>query len=117
MVKRVKPSILVGVSTQKEAFTEEVTSRSLLIEAQADPLWRRQIVRGMAKSCDHPIILPLSNPTKLTEVTPENVEKWTDGKGLCAAGSPFDPIKKGGKDFPVGEANNVRRLYLLLPHC
>ena len=127
VVKRVKPTVLVGVSTQKEAFTEEVSSFTSPSRAELTPLGvRRQIIREMAKNCDHPIVFPLSNPTKLTEVTPENVEKWTEGKGHCAAGSPFDPvscpapkerenrahlppsqIKKGDKEYPVGEANNA----------
>lgn len=90
VVKRVKPTILIGTSTHAGAFTEEV-------------------VREMAKHTDRPVILPLSNPTRLCEVKPEDATKWSDGKALMATGSPFDPVPIPGKDkkYVVAECNNV----------
>lgn len=73
VVKNVKPTILIGCSTQPGAFTEE-------------------IVKEMAKHVEHPIIFPLSNPTRLHEATPNDVLKWTDGKAIVATGSPFEPV-------------------------
>lgn len=81
VVKRVKPTVLIGCSTQAGAFTEEV-------------------VREMAKHTDRPIIFPLSNPSRLHEVKPQDATDWTDGKALLATGSPFKPCKlPNGKEY------------------
>lgn len=92
-VKHVKPNVLIGTSTQPKSFTEE-------------------IVKEMAKHTDRPIILPLSNPTRLHEAIPSDLLKWTNGKALVATGSPFDPVKgpwgKNGEEIEieVAECNN-----------
>jgi malate dehydrogenase (oxaloacetate-decarboxylating) len=81
VVKQVKPTILIGCSTNAGAFTEEV-------------------VREMAKGTKRPIIFPLSNPSRLVEVDPQDANNWTDGKALLATGSPFPPCKMpNGKDY------------------
>ncbi|KAI0126820.1 hypothetical protein BJ170DRAFT_630161 [Xylariales sp. AK1849] len=93
VVKQVKPNVLIGTSTKPKSFTEE-------------------IVKEMAKHTERPIILPLSNPTKLHEAVPEDLLKWTDGKALVATGSPFDPVKgpwgADGKEIKIeaAECNN-----------
>lgn len=81
VVKKVRPTVLIGCSTKAGAFTE-------------------QVVKEMGKGTDRPIILPLSNPSRLHEVTPENATEWTDGRALIATGSPFPPCKMpNGKDY------------------
>src|SRR5258708_14171020 len=60
-VKKIRPTVLIGCSTHAGAFTEEV-------------------VREMAKTTDRPIILPLSNPSRLVEVDPTKANDWTNGK-------------------------------------
>ncbi|KAG7293668.1 hypothetical protein NEMBOFW57_003723 [Staphylotrichum longicolle] len=93
VVKEVKPNVLIGTSTVPKSFTEE-------------------IVRAMAEHVDRPIILPLSNPTKLHEAVPADLLSWTDGKALVATGSPFKPVKgpwgSDGKEvkIEVAECNN-----------
>lgn len=93
VINEVKPNVLVGTSTVPKAFAED-------------------IVRAMAEHVDRPIILPLSNPTKLHEAVPADILAWTDGKALVATGSPFKPVKgpwgQDGKEveIEVAECNN-----------
>ncbi|KAL2844787.1 hypothetical protein BJY01DRAFT_214654 [Aspergillus pseudoustus] len=87
VIKRVKPHVLIGTSTKPGAFTEE-------------------IVREMARHIEHPIIFPLSNPTKLHEAKPQDLAEWTDGKALVATGSPFPPVEYNGSRKEIAECNN-----------
>lgn len=86
-VKRVKPTVLIGVSAQPGAFNEE-------------------IVRAMARNAPRPIILPLSNPTSKIEATPADILKWTNGSALVATGSPFTPVEHNGVKHFIGQCNN-----------
>ncbi|MEN8041295.1 MAG: NAD-dependent malic enzyme [Actinomycetota bacterium] len=88
VVTHVKPSVLIGVSGTPGLFTKDVITK-------------------MAESCDRPIIMPLSNPTSHTEVTPANAIRWTDGRAFVATGSPFSPVEYDGETHFVGQANNV----------
>ncbi|MFJ8529221.1 NAD-dependent malic enzyme [Bacillus sp. NPDC094106] len=88
VVRRVKPTILIGTSGQAGAFTED-------------------IIKEMAKYVERPIIMPMSNPTALAEAVPENLIKWTDGKALIATGSPFADVKYKGVTYEIGQSNNA----------
>ena len=88
VVAEVKPTILIGASTQPQMFTEA-------------------IVRTMAAHVDRPIIFPLSNPTELHEATPAQLIEWTDGKVFVATGAPFDDVVHSGVTFRIGQANNA----------
>jgi malate dehydrogenase (oxaloacetate-decarboxylating) len=88
VVCNAKPSVLIGVSTQTGAFTE-------------------QIIKTMAKNSPHPLILPLSNPTVRSEAKPQDVIQWTEGKALVATGSPFAPVEYKGKLYPSAQCNNA----------
>jgi malate dehydrogenase (oxaloacetate-decarboxylating) len=83
----VKPSVLIGVSGQAGAFTEEA-------------------VREMAKTTARTIIFPLSNSTSHSEATPQYLMDWTEGRALIGTGSPFEPVNAGGKRVPVTQTNN-----------
>ena len=87
VVRHAKPTVLIGVSGQPGAFTEEV-------------------VREMAKHAERPVIFPLSNPTSRSEATAQNLMDWTDGRALIGTGSPFEPVNVGGKRVPVTQTNN-----------
>lgn len=84
VVKRVKPHVLIGTSTKPKAFTEEV-------------------VKEMSKHVDRPIIFPLSNPTRLHEAEPKDINDWSKGKALIATGSPFPPVVYEGVEYEVGK--------------
>ncbi|KAL8735409.1 MAG: hypothetical protein Q9166_000954 [cf. Caloplaca sp. 2 TL-2023] len=60
----------------------------------------------MAKHVERPIILPLSNPTRLHEADPKDLIEWTEGKALVATGSPFPPVKYNKKEHEIAECNN-----------
>lgn len=84
VIKEVKPHVLIGTSTKPKAFTEEV-------------------VREMSKHVERPIIFPLSNPTRLHEADPKDINEWSEGKALIATGSPFPPVEYNGKKYEVGK--------------
>ncbi|MFK7858017.1 MAG: NAD-dependent malic enzyme [Granulosicoccus sp.] len=88
VINAYKPTVLIGASGQAGAFNETV-------------------VRTMASHVTQPIILPMSNPTAISEVTPSEVLEWTDGKALIATGSPFDNVILDDRVQPVSQANNV----------
>lgn len=88
-VEAIRPTVLIGVSTVAGAFDEEV-------------------VRLMAEYNEHPIIMPLSNPTSKAECTFEQAHAWTGGRVLFASGSPFEAIRTGsGALVSPAQANNA----------
>jgi malate dehydrogenase (oxaloacetate-decarboxylating) len=88
VVRRVRPTILIGTSGRGGSFTEE-------------------IVRELAAHADRPVIMPMSNPTNLAEARPADLIEWTGGRALVAAGSPFRPVDYGGTKYIIGQANNA----------
>lgn len=87
VVKTIKPTILVGTSTNPGAFTKEV-------------------VEAMCANTERPVIFPISNPTKKMEATAEQVIEWSDGKAFVATGVPSGTINYKGVDYQIGQANN-----------
>jgi malate dehydrogenase (oxaloacetate-decarboxylating) len=88
VVRRVRPSILIGTSGRGGAFTQH-------------------IVREMAAHRARPVILPMSNPTSLSEAVPADLIRWTEGRALVATGSPFPPVDYNGVRYMIGQANNA----------
>ena len=88
VVKQVKPTILIGTSTDHGAFTEEV-------------------VKALCAGVERPILLPLSNPTEKIEVMPADAVQWSDGKALISVGIPVPPVPYKSVNYHIGQANNA----------
>ena len=69
-IELLRPTVLIGVSTQPGSFTKEAIER-------------------MAAINKRPIIFPLSNPTSKSECTFEEAMRYSGGRVLFASGSPF----------------------------
>jgi malate dehydrogenase (oxaloacetate-decarboxylating)(NADP+) len=87
-VEALRPTGIIGVSTVPKLFT-------------------RQVIEAMARINERPIIFPYSNPTSRSECTAEEAYRWSDGRAIFAAGSPFPPVEIGGRRFVPGQGNNV----------
>jgi len=88
VVARVHPTVLIGTSARTGAFTEA-------------------IVRDMAANAVRPVIMPMSNPTALAEAVPADLIRWTGGRALVAAGSPFGAVDHDGIRHEIAQANNA----------
>jgi malate dehydrogenase (oxaloacetate-decarboxylating) len=87
VIRHAKPTVLIGVSGQPGAFTEEA-------------------IRTMSKNTERPIIFPLSNPTSRCEAKPQDILDWTEGRALIGTGSPFGPARLNGHDVQITQTNN-----------
>ena len=88
VVRRVRPTILLGLTGVGGTFTEPV-------------------VREMAAHVRRPIVFPLSNPTTCAECTAEQAYTWSDGRAVVASGSPFEPVLYKGHTLTPSQTNNM----------
>ena len=88
VVTALSPTILIGTTGHGGTFSEA-------------------IIRAMAAGTERPIVMPLSNPTSISEADPADVIAWSDGRALVATGSPFGPVSRAGRTWQIGQANNV----------
>lgn len=87
-IKEAKVTVLIGTSGQHGCFSKE-------------------IVMAMLANSKRPVILPLSNPTSMSEAEPKDIYEWSNGQALVATGSPFEPVTHDGKAIRIGQCNNV----------
>lgn len=87
-IERLRPTALLGLSTQGGAFSPEV-------------------LQTMARLNDRPVIFALSNPTSNSECTAEEAYRHTSGRAVFASGSPFDPVILNEKRYLPGQGNNA----------
>lgn len=87
VIKQGKITVLFGVSGQPDLFTQ-------------------QVVEDLCKNSEHPIVLPLSNPTSRVEATPQDIINWSHGKAIVATGSPFAPVLYNDQYFEISQCNN-----------
>ncbi|MBV8047007.1 MAG: NAD-dependent malic enzyme [Paludibacterium sp.] len=87
VMRHAKPTVLIGVSGQRGAFSE-------------------QVVREMAKHVAQPVIFPLSNPTSNSEARPVDLLAWTAGRAVVGTGSPFEPVERDGRPYKIDQTNN-----------
>ncbi len=88
VIRQVAPTILIGTTGTAGTFTEGA-------------------IRAMAARTPVPIVFPLSNPTSHTEAVPADVLAWSEGRALVATGSPFGPVRAGGRTRVIAQANNL----------
>ena len=88
VIRAFRPTAMIGTSGQRGSFTED-------------------IVRCVASHCARPVILPMSNPSDLSEALPGDLLRWTEGRALVATGSPFAPVDLDGRMVSIGQGNNV----------
>jgi malate dehydrogenase (oxaloacetate-decarboxylating)(NADP+) len=86
-IDTLKPTAIIGVAAVGGAFTPEV-------------------LETIARINERPIVFALSNPTSKAECSAEEAYRHTGGRALFACGSPYDPVKLGGKTFVPRQGNN-----------
>ena len=87
-IRAFRPTALIGVSGQPQAFN-------------------RDVVTAMTEINERPVIFALSNPTSKSECTARQAYEWSTGRAIFAGGSPFPPVDYQGRTLVPAQANNA----------
>jgi len=88
IINHVQPTALLGLSTIKSAFNQEV-------------------IEAMTTLNQRPIVFPLSNPVRLSECEYHEAVEWSRGTVIFASGSPFPEMQYNGRTLIPGQGNNM----------
>ncbi|KAJ9586788.1 hypothetical protein L9F63_019621, partial [Diploptera punctata] len=88
VIKKVQPTMLIGLSRKQDAFTPDVLSE-------------------MAKLNDRPIIFAMGNPCGKPECNIENAFKHTEGRVLFACNEMIGSVTVDEKTYHIANANNA----------
>lgn len=88
VIKKVKPTALIGLSGIFQAFSKD-------------------IIQEFGKYSLKPIIFALSNPTSKAECSATQAYEWTEGRCIFASGTPFGPVKYLESTFYPALGNNM----------
>jgi malic enzyme len=105
-IERLKPTVLIGVSTHGGAFNQRV-------------------VEAMSRLNERPIIFARSNPTDKAECSAEQAYTWSKGKALYSAGVQFPDVtpclaataaaasryRRRSRSRPRGQVGRVARVF------
>lgn len=93
VVRKVKPTILLGLSGVGQLFTREVV---------------QTMTESLIPTGQRPLIFALSNPTDKSECTAEQAYDYSNGRVIFASGSPFPPVIRNGVEVMVpSQGNNI----------
>ena len=87
VVKRAKPTVLLGASTVAGLFDDDV-------------------LKEMGEINERPIIMPLSNPTSRAECSSTAAANATGGRAIFSSGSPFEHKRVDGRYMHANQGNN-----------
>lgn len=87
-VRHVKPTILIGCSAQPGAFSQD-------------------IIETMSRTCERPVIFPLSNPDEKCEAQPADILAWSQGRALIATGTAFPAVEYQNRLVDIAQCNNA----------
>ncbi len=90
VVRHVRPTALIGLSSQPGVFDE-------------------QVLREMAAINKRPIVFPLSNPATQAECTFADSLQYTEGRVIFASGTAFpsEANPRTGREEVPGQGNNM----------
>lgn len=84
-----KPTVLLGLTGKPNTFKQE-------------------LLQKVARHCERPIVIPMSNPTTNSECTAHHAYEWTEGRAVVATGAPFGPVTlSNGKVLHPSQCNNM----------
>jgi malate dehydrogenase (oxaloacetate-decarboxylating) len=69
--------------------------------------FNQPLIHALCRNTTRPVIFPLSNPTSSCEALPSDILEWTEGRAICATGSPFADVEYQGHSYPIGQGNNA----------